>query len=481
MLCAVVVSKSFGATKALTNVDLASYPCEVHAVVGQNGAGKSTLMNVFAGVFPPSSGSVELGGEPVRFGHPAEARRAGIRTVYQTPDLIPHLTVAQNLFLGEEPSSGPLLSPRRLYAQAEELAARLELALDLHRPASSLSASQQHLVTIARALASPLRVLILDEPTAALGPSEVDYLYGLVDKLRADGAAIIYISHRLDEVSRLADRVTVLRDGGLVWSGPANETSREQIVQQMTGRAVGELAAGSSQEERPGPALLQVKGLAAPGLGPFDLEVKPGEILGIGGLVGSGRSELLRLVFGADKPTRGEVIVASSRVRPGDPLASVGAGMGFVTEERLRDGLAANLPVRNNLTMTRLGELRSESSIAERLIARLGVRGTAKQPVGELSGGNQQKVVLGKWLKDGMKVLLADEPTQGVDVGAKAEIHDQLRALADAGVAILLVSSDFAELIALSDRVLVMRDGQLVKELARDEVSERAVVDAAVG
>lgn len=481
VLRAVGVSKSFGATKALSSVDLASFAGEVHAVVGQNGAGKSTLMNVFAGVFPPSSGTVELGGETMRFTHPAEARQAGIRTVYQAPDLIPHLNVAENLFLGEEPGSGLLLSPRRLYAQAEELASRLGLGLDLRSLASSLSASQQHLVTIARALASPLRVLILDEPTAALGPSEVDYLYGLIDRLRADGAAILYISHRLDEVSRLADRITVLRDGALVWSGPASETSREQIVQQMTGRTVSEFGAGPSTEEFAGPTAIAVKALAAPGLGPFDLAVHQGEILGIGGLVGSGRSELLRLVFGADRPTSGEVSVGERRLKPGDPFDAVAAGVGFVTEERLRDGLAGNLPVKNNLTMTRLNELRSENSIAENLIARLGVRGHARQPAGELSGGNQQKVVLGKWLKDGVTVLLVDEPTQGVDVGAKAEIHDQLRALAESGVAILLVSSDFAELVALSDRVLVMRDGRLVKQLPRDQVSERSVVDAAVG
>ena len=481
VLRAVGVSKSFGATRALTNVDLASYPGEVHAVVGQNGAGKSTLMNVFAGVYPPSAGFVELDGRPVRFGHPAEARRAGIRTVYQAPDLIPHLTVAENLYLGEEPGRGPFLSRRRLYQQAEELVTRLGLAVDVRQPAAALSASQQHLVTVARALASPLRVLILDEPTAALGPHEVDYLFGLVEDVRAGGAAVLYISHRLEEVVRIADRVSVLRDGRLVWTGPTAETSREQIVRHMTGEELPDLHTMERREGTYGPVALEVEGLTAPGLGPIDLEVRAGEVLGLGGLVGSGRSELLRLVFGADRPTSGEVRVGGVRLRPGDPLAAVAAGLGFVTEERLKDGLAASLPVRSNLCMTRLDELGQERSIAERLIAQLDVRGRPHQPVSELSGGNQQKVVLGKWLKDDVKVLLVDEPTQGVDVGAKAEIHAQLRKLADAGVAVLLVSSDIAELVALSDRVLVMRDGRVVRELGADGLTERAVVDAAVG
>jgi len=285
----------------------------------------------------------------------------------------------------------------------------------------------------------------------------------------------------LDEVMNIADRVSVLRDGRLVGTGLVSDTSRAQMVSQMTGGKALGTGETVSRVVPAGPLTLEVKNLRAPGLGPFDFAVAAGEILGLGGLVGSGRSELLRLLFGADRPTSGEVSVAGTRLRPGDPLAAVAAGVGFVTEERLHDGLATALPVGTNLTMTRLRELRNEQSIAAALIARLSVRGAARQPVGQLSGGNQQKVALGKWLKERVRLLLIDEPTQGVDVSAKEEIHGHLRELADQGVAIVLVSSDFSELVALSDRVLVMHDGRVARELVGDEISESRVVGAAVG
>lgn len=496
------VNKRFGATRALTDVSFACFAGEVHAVVGQNGAGKSTLMNLFAGVFSPSSGEILLDGAQARFGHPAEARRAGIRTVYQVPDLIPHLDVAQNLFLGEEPGPAPgLLSPSRLYQQAQELLARLRLDLPLRQPVSQLSLSQQQLLTVARALAAPLRVLILDEPTAPLGPRETEYLYELIGRCRQEGAAILYISHRLEEVLQLADRITVLRDGKLVATGPASETSRRQVVAQMTGGSAVGAAERVARRAPRGPVVLEVKGLQGPGLGPFHFRVRAGEIVGVGGLVGAGRSELLRLIFGADRPTAGEVDVAGAgpgageveaagaraplgagaRLPPGNPKAAVDAGVGFLTEERLLDGLAAGLPVQANVSMTRLSEVRGERKLAQRVIDRLQIRARPEQPVSELSGGNQQKVALGKWLKDDIRVLLVDEPTQGVDVGAKEEIHRQLCDLADSGVGVLLVSSEFAELIALSDRILVMREGRLVEELVGGGLAEVDVVAAAVG
>lgn len=486
MLATHRVSKRFGATRALTDVDFASFGGEVHAVVGQNGAGKSTLMNLFAGVFQPSSGELVLDGAPARFAHPVEARRAGIRTVGQIPDLIPHLDVAQNLYLGEEPGPLPgILSPRRLYSQSRELLGRLRLELPLRLPVAQLSLSQQQLLMVARALATPARVLILDEPTAPLGPHETEYLFDLIEQCRIDGLAVIYISHRLEEVMRIADRVTVLRDGQLVATGPTNETSRDVMVGHMTGgKKVGDLER-RARHAAPGEPVLVVKDLLASGLGPFSLSVRAGEIVGIGGLVGAGRSELLRLVFGADRRAGGDVLILGSggaiSLPPGNPSASVAAGLGFLTEERLKDGLASGLPVKVNLSMTQLDRMSSERKLAARIIDRLSVRGRSEQPVSDLSGGNQQKVALGKWLKDDVRLLLVDEPTQGVDVGAKKEIHRELLELADQGVGILLVSSDFPELLALSDRVLVMREGRIVEELVGDDVTEARVVAGAIG
>jgi len=324
-------------------------------------------------------------------------------------------------------------------------------------------------------------VLILDEPTAALGPSEAEYLFGLVKDLRRVGTAVIYISHRLEEVLALADRVSVLRDGQLVATGRAMDTSREQMVRQMTGSTTVNVRSGSERSADKGREVLRATNLEAPGLGPFNLSVRAGEILGIGGVVGSGRTELLRLIFGADRARVGTLHIDGSPVPLDDPRASVRAGVGFVTENRQVDGLAMGLSVQENLSMTRLEELRHEGDLAQRLIAELGIRGKPHQLVSELSGGNQQKVAFGKWLKAGTKLLLIDEPTQGVDVSAKDEIHDQLLALAKSGVAMILVSSDFAELLALSDRILVMKEGRLVEELTGEAMTEDRILGGAVG
>jgi len=488
VLAAHGVSKSFGTTAALSNVDFACYPGEVHALVGQNGAGKSTLMNLLAGVFAPSSGHLTLGGSRATFRHPVEARRAGIRVVYQTPDLVPHLNVAENLFLGEEPATRlGVLSQRRLYQDAARISSELELGLPLRAPVTSLSPSQQQLVTVARAMATRsdtiaagARVLILDEPTAALSPGEAGHLFRLIKRLKERGTAIVYISHRLEEVLDIADTLSVLRDGRLVETVPREGVTRERLIRQMTGGDITERSRREHSHDKR-PPLLRVRDLQAACLGPFALELLPGEILGVAGLVGSGRTELLRLIFGADRRSGGTVELNGTALPPRDPGAAIRAGMGYVTEDRQLDGLAPTLSVRTNLTMTRLRELRAERTIADELIARLHVRGRANQPVNELSGGNQQKVTFGKWLKEGLRVLLVDEPTQGVDVGAKDEIHQQLLTLAKTGVGILLVSSDFAELLLLSDRVVVLREGRQVRELEGAGLSEEAIVTTALG
>jgi rhamnose transport system ATP-binding protein len=489
------VSKSFGAVVALRDVDLELRAGEAHALVGENGAGKSTLVNILAGVHPPDTGSVLLGGQPVDFAGPADARAAGVAVIYQEPALFPDLSVAENIFMGRQPVRGRL--DRRIDAagmrrRASELFTRLGVRLDPDRPARGLSIADQQLVEIAKALSFDARVLVMDEPTAALSGVEVERLFTVARSLRDGGAAVLFISHRFDEVFALCQRVTVMRDGAWVSTDPAGDLTVDTLVRRMVGREVSSLyPRPGAAVENPGQPLLEVRGLTSRGVfNDVGFTVRAGEIVALAGLVGAGRSEVIRAIFGVDAYDSGSVLVAGRALRPGSPSAAIAAGVALVPEDRRAQGLVMELSVQRNTTLprrwrlSRLGLLgrSAERREAREWADRLQVKaGRLTDAVSTLSGGNQQKVVLAKWLSTKPKVLIVDEPTRGIDVGTKAEVHRLLSQLAGQGVAVLMVSSELPEVLGMADRVLVMHEGRLVDDIARAAADEESVMFAATG
>jgi len=480
------LGKRFGGVHALRDVSLAVARGTVHAVVGENGAGKSTLGRILAGSVRPDTGELLLAGAPVRWHGPRDSLAAGVAMVHQELAVCPDLSVAETVALGRWPRRGPFVDRPAMEARAAQLLDEVGARLDVRAPLRSLSVAQVQSVQIAAALGTGARVLVLDEPTSALSEAEAGRLLALVEALRTRGCTIVYVSHRLPEVLRLADAVTVLRDGRRVATLRRGEASPDGLVRLMVGR---ELLAAPPAGRAPGETLLQVRGLHSPGLfRDVSLEVRAGEIVGLAGLVGAGRSEVARALFGLDPRARGDVSVVGRCVRPHSPRAAVGAGLALLPEDRQRQGLILGWDARANWSLPRLAafrrgvllDRRSEARAAATALAEADVRGDAQAPVAALSGGNQQKVALAKWLAVGAKVLIADEPTRGVDVGAKAAIHARLRAVADAGSGVLLISSELPELLALADRVLVLRAGRVVSELARG-TSEEEVLRAMAG
>jgi rhamnose transport system ATP-binding protein len=484
------VRKSFGAVHALADGQLELRAGEVHALVGENGAGKSTLVKVLAGVHAPDEGFVTLDGQPLFLGGPADARAAGIAVIYQEPTLFPDLSVAENIFMGRQPLRGlRRIDAAAMRKRTVELFARLGVRMDPDRPARGLSIADQQLVEIAKALSFDARVLVMDEPTAALSGVEVERLFAVVRSLREAGAAVLFISHRFDEVFALCERVTVMRDGRWVSTDPTEELTVGQVVRRMVGREVSQLY--PKQDTDAGDVVLEVRDLTRAGV--FDgvsFEVRAGEIVALAGLVGAGRSEVVRAVFGVDRYDSGEVLVAGKRLPRGKPSAAMAAGMALVPEDRRQQGLVMELSIERNATLTRrwslsrLGLLgpRTEREAAFEWTRRLQVKaGHLADPVSTLSGGNQQKVVLAKWLSTEPKVLIVDEPTRGIDVGTKAEVHRLMSQLAADGVAVLMVSSELPEVLGMADRVLVMHEGRLVEQIARDRADEESVMLAATG
>jgi rhamnose transport system ATP-binding protein len=488
------VSKSFGAVAALRDARLDLHAGEAHGLVGENGAGKSTLVKMLAGVHAPDAGELLLDGSAVTFTGPADARAAGIAVIYQEPTLFPDLSVAENIFMGRHPlrSAGRFdrrIDRERMRRETAELFVRLGVHLDPDRPARGLSIADQQLVEIARALSLHARILVMDEPTASLSGSEVERLFAVVRALRDGGAAVLFVSHRLDEVFSLCQRITVMRDGSWVSTDPASALTVDQVVRRMVGREVSSLF--PDQETHPGDALLEVRGLSTRGtFADVSFQVRAGEVVALAGLVGAGRTEVIRAIFGIDRYDSGEVLVAGRRLPPGRPAAAIAAGVALVPEDRRQQGLVMALSVERNTTLprrwslSRLGFLgtareRADASIWAR---RLQVKAARlSNPVATLSGGNQQKVVLAKWLSTSPRVLLVDEPTRGIDIGTKAEVHQLLSNLAADGVAVLMVSSELPEVLGMADRVLVMHEGRLVRELDRAEATEEAVMFAATG
>jgi rhamnose transport system ATP-binding protein len=486
------VDKSFGAVAALRGVHLDVYPGEAHALVGENGAGKSTLVKLLAGVHTPDAGSITVDGAPVRFGGPGDARAAGIAVIYQEPTLFPDLSVAENIFVGRQPlrGKGRRIDSDAMKRRSEELFAQLGVQLDPDRPARGLSIADQQLVEIAKALSFDARVLVMDEPTAALSGVEVDRLFGVVRSLRDGGTAVLFISHRFDEVFALCQRITVMRDGAWVSTDQIGDVTVDQVVRRMVGRSVSSLYPDAATRT-PGEVLLAVDGLTSRAVfSDISFQVRAGEIVALAGLVGAGRSEVIRAVFGVDPYDRGSVTVAGKRLKPHSPAASIASGLALVPEDRRQQGLVMELSVERNATLARLWALTRlgllwpgvERRDAQAWTQRLFVKANAlADPVSTLSGGNQQKVVLAKWLATSPRVLLVDEPTRGIDVGTKAEVHHLLADLAAQGVAVLMVSSELPEVLGMADRVLVMHEGRLVTTMPRAEATEESVMFAATG
>ncbi|MEH1102800.1 sugar ABC transporter ATP-binding protein [Micromonospora sp. CPCC 205561] len=500
------VAKRFGGVQALRGVDLALRAGEVHALLGENGAGKSTLINILSGVVTDYEGRVSVRGEVVRFAHPAAAQAAGIATIHQELDLVPALSVAENLVLGREPRTRlRTLDRRAMLRAAHDWLAPLGADLDPRRPVGSLRVGEQQLVEIAKALSLDARVLIMDEPTAALADAEVRRLMDTIDALRRGGVAVVYISHRLEEIEQIADRATVLRNGEVAGTLRPRHVDRPRIIALMVGRpaeAMFDPGTGAPAPAAPAtPPLLEVAGLAVraratrPGRcepAGVDLTVRAGEIVGLAGLMGAGRTELLETLYGAGPAGRrtGVVRLAGRPYAPRDPRAALRAGVGFVPEDRRRSALVLDHPVGRSIVLAALRGLCTAGVVRagrERVavrgqVAALAIRTPSTDaPVGALSGGNQQKVVFARHLLTRPRLLLLDEPTRGVDVGAKAEIYRLLRGLADEGMGILLASSELPELTGVCDRIVVLRLGRAVAELPAGECTGEDILTAAMG
>jgi len=484
------VSKSFGAVRALRDVSLQLHAGEAHALAGENGAGKSTLIKALAGVHRPDSGTVLLDGAPVVFHGPADARDAGVAVIYQEPTLFPDLSVAENIFVGRQPRrSFGRVDHRAVNKATAALFARLGVDLDPEQPARGLSIADQQLVEIAKALSFDARVLIMDEPTAALTGSEVARLFGVVRALREGGAAVLFISHRLEEVFALCQQVTTLRDGALIASEPVAGLTEDDLVRRMVGRDLDELY--PKQEAAIGDVALSVRRLTREGVfTDVSFEVRRGEIVGLAGLVGAGRSEVARAVFGVDRWDAGEVEIDGKPLKAGAPSLAMAAGLALVPEDRRAQGLVMEMSIERNINLTGLRttaraglmDRGAERSRAVDWAVRLQVKyARLADLVGTLSGGNQQKVVLAKWLATGPRVLIVDEPTRGIDVGTKAEVHRLLSQLAADGLAVLMISSDLPEILGMADRVLVMHEGRLTAEIDRADATEESVMAAATG
>ena len=486
------IDKTFPGVQALKGAQFDVRRGEVHALIGENGAGKSTLIKIVSGVYQPDTGAMLLDDRQVHFANPREAQTAGIATIYQELGLYPELSVAENIFMGHAPTRKHgffhAVDWERMEAEAEALLAELNIHnLDVQAKVGALNVGNRQRVEIAKALSLEARILIMDEPTAALSEADVEQLFSIVRLLRERGVSIIYISHRLNEVFELADRVTVLRDGEYIGTQEVKATSESQLISMMVGRTIDNLF--PKQEAEIGQVVLDVRRLNRPPLTrDISFTVRSGEIVGLAGLVGSGRSETAQVIFGVLPAESGEIWLDGQKVDIGRPSEAVAHGIGYVPEDRGHQGLVREMTIRENTSMAVLESVSrntfinraKERILANHSIKQLSIRATsADQIVNKLSGGNQQKVVVSKWLASNPKLLIMDEPTRGVDVGAKSEIHRLMSQLAaEEGLAILMISSELPEILGMSDRVLVMREGRLVGEFSRDEATQEGIAHA---
>jgi ABC-type sugar transport system ATPase subunit len=481
------VTKSFGGNCVLSSVSLSLWPHEVHALVGENGAGKSTLMKILNGVYTKDSGQIRLQGRELQIANPHDSRAAGIGMIFQEQILANHLTVAENIFLGMEPGSAGFLDNRRLRVEAQEILNRHNFPLQAATIVGTLTRAQKQLVEIARALATAARVIVMDEPTAVLSHRESEELFRIIGELRQKGLAIVYISHRMEELERLADRISILRDGHLVFTGERGTIDANGIIRHMVGRDIHDL-----YPELPPPGdepVLEVKGLALAGeYRDISFTLHRGEILGLGGLVGAGRTQVARGIFGLDPFDSGSMSLRGQPVRFRSTRESITAGLGYLTEDRKAVGILPDLAVTENISIAALDSCRTgpilrlpeEARRCAELVARLRIKArSSAMPIGRLSGGNQQKALLARWLFAGSSILLLDEPTQGVDLGTRAEIYLLMREIVAGGGSILMISSDLPELLGMSHRIGVMRRGELVAMMPAAGATQEKVMQFA--
>jgi len=488
------IHKSFPGVKALADAGLRLFPGEVHTLMGQNGAGKSTLIKVLTGVYQPDSGSILLNGQAIRPRSTQDAQALGISTVYQEVNLCPNLSVAENIFIGRYPRRFGMVDWRSMRRQAGELLQRLQIVIDVSKPLATYPLAIQQMVAIARALNTDARVLILDEPTSSLDEAEVQTLFGVLRRLRDEGMAILFVTHFLDQTYAISDRITVMRNGEREGEYTCEQLSRLALVNKMIGApadAHEEEAAQAAEAYKQGEVWLRAQGMARKGvLSPVDLELRRGELLGLAGLLGSGRTETARLLFGADKVDAGSIEIDGKQVAFANPRDAIAAGIGFCSEDRKHEGAILPLSVRENLILAlqarqgiwRAIPLKRQQQLANDYVKWLGIKTAGiETPIGSLSGGNQQKVLLARWLATDPKLMILDEPTRGIDVRAKQEIMDYVSALCRKGMAILFISSELPEVLRVSDRMLVLRDRKACGEYRRGELDETSVLQVIAG
>ncbi|MBS7544164.1 sugar ABC transporter ATP-binding protein [Ancylobacter oerskovii] len=484
------IAKSFPGVKALQGVDLDLFPGQVTALIGENGAGKSTLVKILTGVNQPDAGTISLEGRPLRFATAQEAARAGVTAIHQETVLFDDLTVAENIFLGHAPRGRfGLIDWGRMRREARAILAHVGAPFDPDTVLRDLGIASKHLVAIARALSIEARVVIMDEPTAALSQKEIEELYDLVERLKAEGKAILFISHKFDEIFRIADRYTVFRDGQMVDAGLIADVSEKRLVEMMVGRTLHSIF--PERAPRIGKEVLRVEGYCHPTeFEAIGFTLREGEILGFYGLVGAGRSEFMQALFGATRPSGGRCRIDGQERAIRSPSDAIAAGIVYVPEDRGLQGAVRAMPIFQNMTLpslhrtSRAGFLRAaeEFALARRYAARLDLRAASlDQPLGLLSGGNQQKVIIGKWLATRPRVIILDEPTKGIDVGSKAAVHEFMAELAAEGLSVIMVSSEIPEILGMSDRVIVMREGRMAGEFAREGLTAETLVRAAAG
>jgi len=483
------IYKAFGTNQVLTGVDFELKEGEVHALMGENGAGKSTMMNVLTGLHSLDKGKISVDGKEKYFNNPKEAEQAGITFIHQELNIWPEMTVLDNMFIGKEPKNAfGLVDSAKMKRLALEQFKRLDVSLPLDKEAGSCSVGEQQMIEIAKALMTKAKVIIMDEPTAALTEREIQKLFEVISSLKKEGVSIVYISHRMEEIFAICDRITVMRDGKTVDTKPIPETNFEEVVKKMVGRELTDRF--PKRNSQIGETVLEVKSLTGKAFRNVNFSIRSGEIVGVSGLMGAGRTEIMRGIFGLDSIESGEVILNGKKVTIKNASQAVSLGIGFITEDRKDEGLVLDFSIKDNIALPSLNSFapkglikeKDETQFVEMLIKRLTVKTeSADTRVGDLSGGNQQKVVIAKWIGISPKVLILDEPTRGVDVGAKREIYQLMNELTDRGVAIIMVSSELPEVLGMSDRILVVHEGKITGELPKETATQENIMTLATG